>query len=83
LLGTILLGQRNVLTVSNVVSAAYTFTNRMSFTLRLRLRHYTSNVRYAAFATLSPNGAETSVAYARNRDNTYNAFNVDAVYSSD
>ena len=79
LLGTTLLGRRNVVTVSNVVSAAYTFTNRMSFTLRLR--HYTSNVHYLDFATLDPNGEEKMVAYDRNRDNTYNAFNVDAVYS--
>ncbi|GAB3295903.1 DUF5916 domain-containing protein [Hymenobacter tenuis] len=75
----IMLGRRNVNTVSNVVSVAYTFTNRMSFTLRTR--HYTSNVRYADFTTLAPGGTETLVDYQRNRDNTYNAFNVDAVYS--
>ncbi|OGX83920.1 hypothetical protein BEN48_03155 [Hymenobacter glacialis] len=79
LLGTLLLGRRNVLTVSNVVSTAYTFTNRMSFTLRMR--HYTSNVRYADFTALLPNGVETPVDYQRNRNNTYNAFNIDAVYS--
>ena len=79
LLGTILLGRRNVVTVSNVASMAYTFTNRMSFTLRAR--HYISNVHYADFTALGPNGDETPVTYQRNRDNTYNAFNVDAVYS--
>jgi hypothetical protein len=77
--GQILLGRRHVATVSNVVSAAYTFTNRMSFTLRTR--HYTSNVRYADFAVLGPDGEERQADYRRNRDNTYNAFNVDAVYS--
>ncbi|WP_303311731.1 DUF5916 domain-containing protein [Hymenobacter sp. BT730] len=77
--GQILLGRRHVSTVSNVVSAAYTFTNRMSFTLRTR--HYTSNVRYADFAILNPDGEELLADYRRNRDNTYNAFNVDAVYS--
>ncbi|MBU6123088.1 DUF5916 domain-containing protein [Hymenobacter siberiensis] len=71
--GQILLGRRNVATV------AYTFTNRMSFTLRLR--HYTSNVRYLDFTTLGKNAEEQSAAYQLNRDNTYNAFNVDAVYS--
>ncbi|MBF9236960.1 carbohydrate binding family 9 domain-containing protein [Hymenobacter sp. BT683] len=74
-----LLGRRNVATVSNVVSTAYTFTNRMAFTLRVR--HYTSNVHYNDFAQLRRNGEEQLVAYQRNRDNTYNAFNVDAVYS--
>ncbi|MBH8568077.1 carbohydrate binding family 9 domain-containing protein [Microvirga sp. STS02] len=78
-LGQILLGRRNVATVANVASVAYTFTNRMSFTLRVR--HYTSNVRYLDFTTLGKDGAETPAAYQRNRDNTYNAFNVDAVYS--
>ncbi|UOQ77728.1 carbohydrate binding family 9 domain-containing protein [Hymenobacter sp. 5516J-16] len=78
-LGQLMLGRRDVATVSNVVSVAYTFTNRMSFTLRTR--HYTSNVRYVDFAALSPGGQETLVDYRRNRDNTYNAFNVDAVYS--
>ncbi|MGY3089950.1 hypothetical protein ACVWYF_002998 [Hymenobacter sp. UYAg731] len=77
--GQILLGRRNVATVANVASVAYTFTNRMSFTLRLR--HYTSNVRYLDFTTLGKNGEEQFAAYQRNRDNTYNAFNVDAVYS--
>ena len=78
-LGQIVLGRRNVATVANVTSVAYTFTNRMSFTLRLR--HYTSNVRYADFSTLGRDGDEQFAAYRRNRDNTYNAFNIDAVYS--
>ncbi|OON69060.1 DUF5916 domain-containing protein [Hymenobacter sp. CRA2] len=75
----IILGRRNVVTVSNVLQMAYTFTNRMSFTFRTR--HYTSNVRYRDFARLDPAGAEELVDYRRNRDNTYNAFNIDAVYS--
>ena len=78
-LNQILLGRRTVTTVANVVSAAYTFTNRMSFTLRVR--QYSSNVRYADFARLARGGDEQPVAYQRNRDNTYNAFNVDAVYA--
>ncbi|MBG8553859.1 DUF5916 domain-containing protein [Hymenobacter guriensis] len=77
--GQILLGRRNVATVTNVAQVAYTFTNRMSFTLRLR--HYTSNVRYQDFTVLKEDGQEFLADYRRNRDNTYNAFNVDAVYS--
>jgi hypothetical protein len=64
-MGQVILGRRNVVTVSSVLQTAYTFSNRMSFTFRAR--HYTSNVRYQDFA--------------RNRNNTYNAFNIDAVYS--
>jgi hypothetical protein len=78
-LGQVLLGRRAVSTVSNVVSAAYTFSNRMSLTFRTR--HYSSTVRYQDFARLSPGGDEQLVDYQRNRDNTYNAFNIDAVYS--
>jgi hypothetical protein len=75
----VLLGRRDVSTVSNIVSVAYTFTNRMSLTLRTR--HYTSNVHYADFTTLAPGGEETPADYQRRRDNTYNAFNIDAVYA--
>jgi len=86
----VLLGRRNVTTVSNTLNAAYTFSNRMSFTLRLR--HYVSNVHYRDFSRLRPDGVETAaetdatpvapaLAYARNRDNTFNAFNIDAVYA--
>jgi hypothetical protein len=38
-------------------------------------------VRYRDFAQLQPGGHEEPVDYRRNRDNTYNAFNIDAVYS--
>ncbi|MCC3157242.1 DUF5916 domain-containing protein [Hymenobacter sp. 15J16-1T3B] len=78
-LNDVVLGRRDVVTVSNVLQAAYTFTNRMSLTIRTR--HYTSNVHYRDFARLTPGGDEELVDYRRNRDNTYNAFNVDAVYS--
>ncbi len=78
--GDVLLGRRNVTTITNTGTATYTFTNRMSF--NIRLRHYVSNVHYRDFSRLHPDGLETpEPAYARNRDNTFNAFNIDAVYS--
>ena len=77
--GDVLLGRRNVTTVTNTVTGIYTFTNRMS--LNVRVRHYVSNVHYRDFSRLRPGGVETPVDYQRNRDNTFNAFNVDAVYS--
>jgi hypothetical protein len=76
----VLLGRRTVSTVTNTATATYTFTNRMSF--NIRLRHYVSNVHYRDFSRLHPDGVETQEpGYQRNRDNTFNAFNVDAVYS--
>ena len=78
--GDVLLGRRDVTTFTNTATATYTFTNRMSF--NIRLRHYVSNVHYKDFSRLHPDGLETQEpAYQRNRDNTFNAFNVDAVYS--
>ncbi|WP_214607034.1 DUF5916 domain-containing protein [Hymenobacter arizonensis] len=75
----VLLGRRTVTTITNTATATYTFTNRMSF--NVRMRHYVSNVHYLDFTRLRPDGLETPVAYQRNRDNTFNAFNIDAVYS--
>ncbi len=73
----VLLGRRNVSTFTNTLNANYTFTNRISFTMRIR--HYVSTVHYYDFAQLSPQGAETALpAYQRNHDTSYNAFNVDA-----
>ncbi|WP_310395253.1 DUF5916 domain-containing protein [Hymenobacter sp.] len=78
--GDVLLGRRDVTTFTNTATATYTFTNRMSF--NIRLRHYVSNVHYRDFSRLRPDGVETPEPYyERNRDNTFNAFNIDAVYS--
>jgi len=78
--GDVLLGRRHVTTFTNTATATYTFTNRMSF--NIRMRHYVSNVHYRDFSRLHPDGVETpEPAYERNRDNTFNAFNIDAVYS--
>lgn len=77
--GDVLLGRRHINTLSNTLSAGYSFTNRMSFTIRGR--HFVSNVHCRDFSRLRPGGKETPVAYAHNRDNTYNAFTIDAVYA--
>ncbi|MGI4863197.1 MAG: DUF5916 domain-containing protein [Janthinobacterium lividum] len=75
--GDVLLGRRNVSTFTNTLNANYTFTNRISFTMRVR--HYVSTVHYYDFAQLSPKGVETALPnYQRNHDTSYNAFNVDA-----
>ncbi|WP_019949189.1 DUF5916 domain-containing protein [Hymenobacter aerophilus] len=75
----VILGRRRRITTTNTLSANYTFTNRMSFTIRTR--HYVSVARYRDFSRLNPGGEEQAVAYQRNRDNSFNAFNVDAVFS--
>ena len=78
--GDVLLGRRDVTTFTNTATGTYTFSNRMSF--NIRLRHYVSNVHYRDFSRLHPDGVETpEPTYQRNRDNTFSAFNIDAVYS--
>ncbi|OGX90951.1 DUF5916 domain-containing protein [Hymenobacter coccineus] len=73
----VLLGGRRVSTFTNTLTTNYTFTNRLSFTIRLR--HYVSAVRYQSFARLRPGGTEEALPeYARNHDNSFSAFNVDA-----
>jgi hypothetical protein len=78
LLGSdVLLGRRNVSTFTNTLTTNYTFTNRLSFTMRVR--HYVSTVRYFDFARLRPGGVEELMPdYQRNHDTSFNAFNVDA-----
>ena len=73
----VLLGRRRVSTFTNTLTTNYTFTNRLSFTTRLR--HYVSAVRYQSFARLRPGGTEENLPeYSRNHDNSFSAFNVDA-----
>ncbi|MGI4884413.1 MAG: DUF5916 domain-containing protein [Janthinobacterium lividum] len=73
----VLLGRRRVSTFTNTLSTNYTFTNQLSFTIRVR--HYVSMVRYEDFARLRPGGTEESLPdYRRNHDNSFSAFNVDA-----
>ncbi|QDA60992.1 DUF5916 domain-containing protein [Hymenobacter jejuensis] len=77
--GDIMLGRRRVVTVTNTLSGSYTFNNRMSLTIRTR--HYVSTVHYRDFTRLLDDGKEESIDYRRNRDTSFNAFNVDAVYA--
>ncbi len=73
----VLLGRRRVSTVTNTLTANYTFTNTLSFTFRAR--HYVSGVRYDDFARLRPSGAEELLpGYVRNHDTSFSAFNIDA-----
>jgi hypothetical protein len=73
----VLLGRRRVSTFTNTLTTNYTFTNRLSFTMRVR--HYVSTVHYFDFTRLHPNGVEELLpGYQRSHDTSFNAFNVDA-----
>lgn len=77
--GRLLLGARTRTTVTNTLTATYIFTNRMSLTARGR--HYVSSARYTAFFELLEGGERRPTTYARNRDVTFNAVNLDVVFS--
>ncbi len=81
----IIFGKRDQTTYENILSASYTFTNRMGVTLRAR--HYWSTVDYNSFHTLDPDGHLISSTYdgldtnGESLHNTnFNAFNIDMVY---
>jgi hypothetical protein len=81
----IIFGNRDRITVTNIINLRYTMTNLMGFTFRLR--HYRSNIKYNYFYDLQEDGllvkndltgldADGVPAY----NNNYNAFTIDFVY---
>lgn len=76
----VIFGIRDVSAVINRLTAAYTFTSNMG--LNLRARHYASKVVYDSYHLLQEDGYladEVLKDYEKNR--TFNAVNVDLVYS--
>lgn len=76
---SVYLGRRDVQTVTNTVSGSYIFSKSMSLTLRVR--HYASGARYHGYGLLTPEGSLAATDYAGDHDLTFNAFNVDMVFS--
>jgi hypothetical protein len=74
----VIFGVRNLKTLTNTLTNTYTFTNRMS--LSLRIRHYWSEAIYSKYQLLEENGFLGDVIYNRTHDVNFNAFNVDMVY---
>ncbi|MGD9491867.1 MAG: DUF5916 domain-containing protein [Bacteroidales bacterium] len=79
-LGLPLFGVRDVVTVNNTLSLTYVIRNYMPLTLRVR--HYYNEGRYDRYMTLDENGEPFIAANGDyNNDFTFNAFNIDFVYS--
>jgi hypothetical protein len=76
---SVYLGRRDVQTVTNTVSGSYIFSKSMSLTLRVR--HYASGARYHGYGLLTPEGHLSATDYAGDHNLTFNAFNVDMVFS--
>ncbi|RME05785.1 MAG: hypothetical protein D6816_08505, partial [Bacteroidetes bacterium] len=76
--GDIIFGRRQNITFSTVLNTSYIFTNRMSFSLRVR--HYWSKAEYESFHLLAESGSLAPTDYNEFSDSSFDAFTVDAVY---
>lgn len=77
-LGNSIIGTRNRRDIENILTAEYTFTNRIA--LSFRARHYWSRVRYSAFEALNEEGYLESTYYHGDHNVNFNAFNIDCVF---
>ena len=79
--GIIYFSKRDVLTIENIFSAKYNFTNRMG--LSLRARHYWSKVNPKEFFELNTDGElqRPSIPFAGNVKQNYNFLSMDMVYT--
>ncbi|MBM3404844.1 MAG: carbohydrate binding family 9 domain-containing protein [Bacteroidetes bacterium] len=75
----ILFGNRDVLTITNVLSANYMFSSSMS--LNARVRHYWITAVYDKFYDLQDDGWLKPSTYQRNHDINFNLFNIDLKYT--
>jgi hypothetical protein len=77
--GAPIFGRRNVNNISQTLTGTYTFTPRMS--LSLRLRHYSLSTQYKEYYRINDNGEWTKDAqYSDTHNLSFNAFNLDCVY---
>lgn len=77
---SIIFGQRDKKTIINTFSGAYIFNNKTS--LRLKIRHYWSEVDYTSYQLLQHDGTLNHIANAQqNEDINFNVFNIDLIYS--
>ncbi len=75
---SIIFGIRDKVEWENVFVTTYTFSNKMSFSFRLR--HYWAKAEFSAFKRLAPNGTLATTDYNEFSDQSFNHLTVDAVY---
>jgi len=86
-LSNVVIGVRDVNTLTNTLSSSYIFTNRMGLTFRLR--HYWSKVLYTGYYDLSEDDELTPLNYTGTNEDTgdplhnrnFNQFNIDMEYN--
>ncbi len=74
----VIMGKRDIQTITNTVSFQYTF-NSKSF-INLRLRHYIRHYRYDDFYNLSKDGSLASTTISSFSNKNYGLFNLDLMY---
>lgn len=77
--GEPIFGKRDVSTLTNILTTTYTFTPRMS--LSFRLRHYSLFTKYEEYYRLDEQGKWYNYPQNESHDLSFNAFNIDCVYS--
>jgi hypothetical protein len=75
----IVFGLRDMNTVTNTLTTTYIFTPKMG--LSLRVRHYWSEVSYKEYFDLQPDGTLSHYDYSGDADISFNAFNIDLIYT--
>ncbi|MFZ9877762.1 MAG: DUF5916 domain-containing protein, partial [Chitinophagaceae bacterium] len=79
--GEPIIGWRDVLEQTTILTGLLNFTPRMFLTLRAR--HYWSNVTYEKFFNVDTKGNWINRAFIPGVDNNYNAYNLDIFYTWD
>jgi hypothetical protein len=72
-------GVRDLNTITNTLTLNYIFTNKMGLTMRVR--HYWSQADYKSYFLVNENGKVTDAYYNGNSDVSFNAFNIDMIYT--
>jgi hypothetical protein len=72
-------GVRDLNTITNTLTLNYIFTNKMG--LILRIRHYWSQADYKSYYLVNENGKTENAFYNGNADVSFNAFNIDMIYT--
>jgi hypothetical protein len=77
--GDIIMGIRDVNSLTSSLSSSFTFNNKMS--INLSFRHYWADIAYIDYKKLANDGSLVDDTYNEDHDITFNSWNVDLSYS--
>jgi hypothetical protein len=79
--GQPIIGYRQNVQTTTLLTGNYSFTSRLN--ISLRTRHYWNNVAYNSFYNVAPDGTHLPRAFISGQNDNYNLFNVDAFLTWD